>query len=82
MGNSPTDIEQVIRAFLTRAKKSVDNLGPDTLLYGNGLGLDSLETAELSAVLEDQLGTDPYSSGEAMPQTVGDILRFYDRVGA
>jgi acyl carrier protein len=46
-------------------------------LFADGLGLDSLETAELSAVLEDEYGKDPFSS-DVMPQTVGDIVDFYD----
>jgi acyl carrier protein len=35
-----------------------------------------LETAELSATLEDELGTDPFTADE-MPQTLRDILAFY-----
>ena len=33
--------------------------------------------AELSAVLEDEYGSDPFSDGE-MPETVGEIVAFYD----
>ena len=76
MGNSQAEIEQTIRTFLDRANKPADELAPDTSLYADGLGLDSLETAELSATLEDEHGSDPFSSGP-MPQTVGDILSFY-----
>src|SRR5438128_11768394 len=75
------DIEQTIRSFLARANKSVDALTPDTPLYAEGIGLDSLETAELSAVLEDEHGTDPFQS-DTMPQTIGDILAFYGAVAA
>ena len=81
MGNSQAEIEQTIRTFLDRANKGVDELNPETSLYADGLGLDSLETAELSATLEDEHGTDPFSSGP-MPQTVGDILAFYAGAGA
>lgn len=42
------------------------------------LGLDSLELAELSAMLEEQLGRDPYTEG-LVPQTVGEIVAFYER---
>ena len=41
------------------------------------LELDSLELAELSAVLEDELGRDPYSEG-LVPETVGELVAFYD----
>jgi acyl carrier protein len=72
------DVRAVIATFLSRVDKLAD-FGPDTPLYADGLGLDSLETAELSAVLEDELGTDPFQS-DTMPQTVGDILAFYGAV--
>ena len=81
MGNSQTEIEQTIRTFLERANKLPSELTPETSLYAEGIGLDSLETAELSATLEDEHGTDPFSSGP-MPQTVGDILAFYAGAGA
>jgi acyl carrier protein len=76
MGESPRDVEQTLRSFLKRVGKDVafDSTMP---LYSGGIGLDSLETAELSAVLEDEFGRDPFSN-ESMPQTVGDIVGFYD----
>ncbi len=69
-------IEATIRNFLVRAKKADVEFGRHTSLYEEGLGLDSLATAELSATLEDDFGTDPFSAGE-VPQTIGDILDFY-----
>jgi acyl carrier protein len=48
---------------------------PGSKLSGD-LGMDSLELAELSAVLEDELGSDPFSNG-LLPRTVGDLLAFY-----
>ena len=71
-----TFAEQSIRKFLVRANKDAD-ADVDTSLFADGLGLDSLETAELSALLEDDLGTDPFSVGE-LPQTIGEILDFYE----
>lgn len=75
MAESPR-AEQTFRSFLQRVDKDVE-FDRNTPLYADGIGLDSLETAELSAVLEDEFGSDPFSS-EAMPQTVGDILDFFD----
>ena len=43
-----------------------------------GVGLDSLEAAELSALLEDEVGSDPFTSDE-MPQTLRDILALLRR---
>ncbi|QIX25493.1 acyl carrier protein [Nocardioides sp. JQ2195] len=68
----------VITQFLARADKSAADVTPATGLYGDGLELDSLEAAELSAMLEDEFGTDPFSSGDELPQTVGDVLAFYE----
>ena len=43
------------------------------------LELDSLDVAELSAVLEEQKGTDPYSQGE-VARTVREVLGFYEQL--
>jgi acyl carrier protein len=75
MASAETDVLATISSFLHRVEKPTE-LDPGTRLYADGIGLDSLETAELSAMLEDELGSDPFGAGE-MPQTVGDILAFY-----
>jgi acyl carrier protein len=75
---SRDQVEQIVRDFVARTKSEAGELALDTSLYADGAGLDSLETAELSALLEDELGSDPFSSAERMPQTLGDILAFYD----
>ena len=67
--------ETAIRRFLKGANKD-PRVGLDTPLFADGIGLDSLETAELSAVLEDELGQDPFSEGD-MPQTLAAVLDFY-----
>ena len=41
------------------------------------LGMDSLELAELSAILEDELGHDPYSEG-IVPETVAELVGYYE----
>ena len=70
--------QAVIVEFLERSNKSDVELTPETQLFGEGLELDSLEAAELSVMLEDALGSDPFSSGAELPETVGDILAFYE----
>jgi acyl carrier protein len=75
MESRRTLAEQTLQTFLKRANKPVE-VDAGTLLFADGLGLDSLETAELSAQLEDDLGTDPFSEGQ-LPQTVGELLDFY-----
>jgi acyl carrier protein len=70
----------VIDDFLGRTDKGADGWSDDTGLWGDGLGLDSLEAAELSAMLEDEFGSDPFSAGGDLPETVGDIVAFYAAV--
>jgi len=71
------DLQSTLTDFLVRAKKPTDDLSPSRSLYGDGLGLDSLEAAELSVVLEDTYGSDPFTESERMPQVLGDIFTFY-----
>lgn len=77
MSSNRTQVEGAIKSFLSRSKKKNAGIALDTSLYSEGLGLDSLETAELFVTLEDEFGKDPFANGE-MPQTVGDIVDFYD----
>jgi acyl carrier protein len=74
----PQVVLNVIREFLERSNRGHVLATPETRLHGddNALNLDSLETAELSAILEDSLGFDPFSVG-LLPRTIGDILAFY-----
>ncbi|GAB2974235.1 hypothetical protein [Nocardioides montaniterrae] len=77
MNDVQDSIVTIIESLLEQADKAGTPVAMDTLLHGDeGLGLDSLQTAELSATLEDELGTDPFSAGE-MPETVGEIVAFY-----
>jgi acyl carrier protein len=73
----PDAVLTVITSFLDRLEKEHRELSDETPLYADGLGLDSVEAAELSAILEDEFGSDPFSAGE-VPETVGDILAFYE----
>jgi acyl carrier protein len=77
VGASRDTIDTVVTQLLTRLKRPAVDLGEGTVLYEDGLGLDSLETAELSVMLEDEFGTDPFSDGTP-PSTLGDIYAFYD----
>lgn len=74
-------VESIVRAFVARVKPEAAELGLETSLYAEGVGLDSLETAELSAVLEDEFVDDPFMQDD-MPQTLGDILAYYGAVAA
>lgn len=67
----------VISDFLKNSEKAVGEWTDATGLWGDGLELDSLEAAELSALLEDEIGSDPFSAGGDLPESVGDVLAFY-----
>lgn len=77
MSTDPDAVRAVIVSFLERVEKRPEAFTDDLGLYGGGLELDSLEAAELSAMLEDEFGSDPFSSAPAMPETVGEVLEFY-----
>ncbi len=81
MTDAQARIITLIEALLVRANKPDVVVTPDALLHGeDGLGLDSLETAELSAVLEDEFGSDPFGAGQ-MPETVAEVADFYATEG-
>jgi acyl carrier protein len=72
-------VRAIIVEFVGKIDKSYEGeLTDATPLYGDGLELDSLDAAELSAWLEDELGSDPFSGDGEMPETVGDVVSFYE----
>lgn len=77
MNDVRDSIIKIVESLLEGSEKAGTAVAADSRLHGEeGLGFDSLQTAELSATLEDQFGTDPFSEGQ-MPETVGDIVAFY-----
>ena len=67
---------ETIRRLLARYART-DSVTPQSRLYSDGLGLDSLGAAELSTMLEMAFGRDPYSAG-LIPRSVDEIVRFYE----
>ncbi len=70
-----------IRGLLARRNHGAPkapSLAEQTALFAEGLALESLEVAELSAQLEARFGRDPFTDGET-PQTVAEILDYYSR---
>lgn len=68
-------IVSAIRSIVDRRSSDEITIVRTSNLYDD-LSMDSLEVAELSSVLEDDLGSDPYSAG-LLPQTVAEIMSFY-----
>ena len=71
------EIVSMLETLLTRQGLSTANLNASAHLYEEGIGLDSLGAAELSAMLETQYGKDPYTAGQ-VPQYVSDLVSFYE----
>ena len=77
MPEAEQTVVNAIRKLLRRRSSEATTVDRDADLYQD-LALDSLEVAELSAALEDDLGSDPYSEG-IVPRTVGEVVDFYER---
>ena len=71
-----SDVTSIIQAVLKHKGINDATVDMASRLYEDGLGLDSLSVAELSASLEKSMGKDPYTAGQ-LPQTVSDIVAFY-----
>ena len=71
-----TEIIQFIKTILENQALPQTEVELSSELYDDGIGLDSLCVAELSAMLEKAYGRDPYSSG-VIPNTVQDVVAFY-----
>ena len=69
---------ELIESFLVRRNAPIIGISMETSLYQDGLGMDSLDAAEFSVLLETAFGSDPYSDGE-FPRTVGDVIRFCEQ---
>jgi acyl carrier protein len=68
-------IVSAIEELLARRGVTGVEITPASTL-SEDLGMDSLELSELSAALEDDLGSDPYTEG-LIPETVGELVSFY-----
>lgn len=67
----------VIEKILEQKNESdkFDNINEEQS-FNNDLGFDSLDLAQLSAMLEESFGKDPYSAGK-IPLSVEEVVSFY-----
>ena len=70
------EVIEMIKTILKHQAMPETDVEVSSELYDDGIGLDSLCVAELSAMLEKAYGRDPYTS-KVMPRTVSDIVSFY-----
>ena len=69
---SESEVHRIINQVLERAdKETVSELTPEMRLQQE-LGLDSLELAELTVLLEAEFGVDVFADG--VVRTVGEVL--------
>jgi acyl carrier protein len=71
-----TIIRDTIRMLLDQRDAKGIEILPESRLTRD-LGLDSLELAELSAVLDEEIGDDPFSQG-IIPATVAELIEYYN----
>ena len=76
MSDAQATILRTVNALLERRDDGAFTVTPGSRLFED-LDLDSLEVAELSAALEDELGRDPFSEG-LIPPTIGELVAFYE----
>jgi acyl carrier protein len=80
MTNTPDPLKQDIKRAIVQSLRlpiSVDEIGDDTPLFGEGLGLDSIDVLELVLELERSFGV---SIGDE--QTGIDVLQSVDTIAA
>lgn len=68
-------IIDAIELLLARREDGAAEVLPESR-FAEDLDMDSLEMAELSVMLEDEFGRDPFSEG-FLPNTVQELLAFY-----
>ena len=71
-----TTVLDIVRSLLQRRSDEPAEVAAAADLFDD-IDLDSLEVAELSALLEERYGTDPYSAG-LVPRTAAEVAAFYD----
>jgi hypothetical protein len=69
-------VEDVFRVLMVERGTPLTAVDRKLPLYEGGYGLDSMDTATLSAMLADQFERDPYSFGK-FPRTLGEIQDWY-----
>ncbi|WP_444998575.1 acyl carrier protein [Aliikangiella sp. IMCC44359] len=79
MNNVKEKINLVLKSIQERNNYSAKELNPELEVVAD-LGFVSLDVAELVAVLEMEIGVDPFSSGVSIMnvRTVGDLYRVYE----
>jgi len=72
-------VRQEIQALRAAKDLGEAEIGPNSILLGEELGLDSLDLASLVVSLEERTGLRPFERGFVMFQTVGELVVLFSR---
>lgn len=82
MPNGPLDLQKltaVVNEVLeTKGRPLLSAWSDEHVIDDEPLGFDSIDMQQLSIVLGESFGRDPYSAG-LMPRTLGDLRRFFEQ---
>ena len=71
-----TAVDEVFCTLMQDRGTPLASVDPNCSLYDGGYGLDSMDTATLSAMLGELFEDDPYSSG-IFPRNIAEIVAYY-----
>ncbi len=74
-------LRQILAEILRNKGVDRSEIPLDESFLRDGIGLDSLDLAELSVRLEQRFGRDPFSEG-VFPRCLRDVCAFYEKTGA
>lgn len=69
-------VEIVFFSLMGERGTPIQSIDPTCSLYEGGYGLDSMDTATLSAMLSERFDDDPYTTG-VFPQNTAEIITYY-----
>lgn len=80
--NGPVDLQKLTSAINevleTTGKPALSAWSDEYVLDDNPLAFESLDLEQLSIILAEHFGRDPYSAG-TRPRTLGDLRRFFEQ---
>ena len=69
-------VDTVFSNLMNDRGTTLADIDPDRGLYEDGYGLDSMDTATLSAMLSERFEDDPYTAG-IFPRNIAEIVEYY-----
>jgi acyl carrier protein len=85
MTSAQTDLQREVAALLVEALNleiSPESIAPDAPLYGEGLGLDSIDILEVALVVSQRYGFQLRSDDEDNVRIFGSLASLAEHIGA